>query len=420
MAHILIMGMNYIPEKTASGPVTADMCEDLVARGHRVTMVTGFPHYPEWCVYDGYRGKLFTHEMLNGVSVRRGFVYVPEKPNPLRRVLYDCSIALSAGLNLFGCSRPAVLMVISPPLQLAVTALGIGKLWKVPVLLVIKDIIPDLAIDLGMLKHPLIIHLAQTLERLCYRQADQIVVIGQGFVDNLIAKQVPAKKLSLIPNWANTDVIRPKERMSRFRRKHNIDADTFVILYGGNMSVKQGLENVVLAAEKMQDQTNVQFFLIGQGAAAESLREMVRERGLSSIKFLPFEPEEMLSDMFAAADVLLINHRASVRDSVLPGKLLNYMAAGRPVVAAVHADSETAVYLRKANCGRVVPPEQPSALATAIRQLCDDSELRKRLGEGGRQFAEANFARRQVLDRYVDLIENLARNHSGNTLFEKR
>ena len=154
--NILVMGMNYVPEKTAIGPLTADMCEDLVIRGHEVTVITGFPHFPEWRVYDHHRGKLFAREILNGVRVRRGYVYVPSKPNPRQRIAYDSSIALSAGLNLFGCPHPDVIIVISPPLQLAAMAEMAGKIWRTPVLLVLQDIVPDVAVSLGIVLPQLI------------------------------------------------------------------------------------------------------------------------------------------------------------------------------------------------------------------------------------------------------------------------
>jgi colanic acid biosynthesis glycosyl transferase WcaI len=117
----------------------------------------------------------------------------------------------------------------------------------------------------------------------------------------------------------------------------------------------------------------------------------------------------MFPEMLAASDLLLLNQRADLMDAVLPFKFLNYMAAGRPVIAAVHPESETAVYMRKAECGLAVPPEQPVALAEAIQKLNKDKELRQYLGKNGRHFAEAHFSREQVLKRYADLIEGMAR-----------
>ena len=209
--------------------------------------------------------------------------------------------------------------------------------------MVVQDIVPDVALSLGMLENPTIVRLARTLEQFCYRQADHISVIGRGFRDNLIGKGVSPEKISLIPNWVDLELVKPMDRLSRFREKHEIDAHTFIVLYGGSMSSKQGLTNVVLAAEHLQDQPNVEFFLIGEGSDWQNLIEMVQDREISNVTFLPFEPEETFPDMLAAADVLLLNQRAGVSDSVLPCKFLNYMAAGRPVAAAIHDNSETAV-----------------------------------------------------------------------------
>lgn len=347
---ILVFGMNYIPEKTAIGPLTADMCQDLAARGHMIYMITGFPHFSEWRIHLNYKGRLFASEILNGVKVKRGFVFVPGKPNPRQRIMYDTSIALSAGINLIGIPRPNVIIVISPPLQLVVLALAAGKIWNVPVLLVIKDIVPDVAVGLVMLKNQTVIQWAQSLEKFCYRHADHISVIGQGFYNNLINKGVERKNLSLIPDWVDLAEVKPMVRMGNFRQKHNISPFTFIVLYCGNMSFKQGLDNIILAAEEIKDLADIHFFLVGQGITLDSLVKLAKQLKLSNISFLPFEPVEMFPDMLAAADVLLLNQRANVSDSVLPCKFLNYMAAGRPVVAAVNGESETATYPKKSMC----------------------------------------------------------------------
>lgn len=405
---ILVLGMNYVPEKTAIGPLTADMCAYLAARGHSIEVVTAFPHYPEWSVYHGYRGKLFAGEILDGVVIRRGYVYVPGKLNAPQRILYDTSIALSAGLNLVRCAHPDVILVLSPPLQLVLTALAAGKVRRIPVLLVIKDIVPDVAVSVGMLHNSVAIRVASAMERFCYQRADHISVISQGFVGNLAAKGVPEEKISLIPDWVDLEAVRPMDRMSQFRHKHGIGADTFVALYGGNMSLKQGLENVLLAAERLQDRPDIRFFLVGQGTARDGLVEMAKGRRLSNVTFLPFEPEDMFPHMLAAADVLLLNQRADLREAVLPSKFLKYMAAGRPVVAAVHPNSETASYLCQSDCGRAAAPEHPEALADAIRFLARNDNLRRRLGENGRAFAEKHFSRDQALHAYEELLGSMA------------
>ncbi|MCL5026071.1 MAG: WcaI family glycosyltransferase [Chloroflexi bacterium] len=402
--NILVLGMNYVPEKTAIGPLTADMCAYLAQRGHDVAVATGFPHYPEWRVYDGYRGRLFAREVVSGVAIHRGYVYVPGKPNAPQRVIYDTSIALSAGLSLLKCAHPDVMVVLSPPLQLVLTSIAAGRVWRAPVLLVIKDIVPDVAVSVGLLKNPAAIRLASAMERICYRCVDRISVISQGFASNLMSKGVPKGKISLIPDWVDLDSVRPLDRMSRFRRNHGIGADTFVVLYAGNMSLKQGLENVLLAAEQLRDQASVHFFLVGEGTAREGLCRMADHRRLSNVTFLPFESEEMFPEMLAAADILLLSQRADVRDAVLPSKFLKYMGAGRPVVAAVHADSETALYVARADCGDVVPPEQPVELADAIRRLAQDECLRRRFGTNGRAFAEKHFSRDEALRAYEELL----------------
>jgi len=406
------MGANYIPEKTAIGPLSADLCEHMVGLGHSVTLITGFPHYPEWRVYDKYRGKMFEREELHGVNVLRGFIYVPPKPTPIHRIAYDSSIAASASVNLLRCGTPDVIVVVSPPLQLAVVALVAGKLWRVPVLLSIQDIVPDVAIQLGILKSRTLVSLARWLEHLCYRHATHIAVICDGFIDNLVGKSVPLNKLSVIHNWVDTDVIRPLNRLNGFRDKHGIGPEIFLVLYAGNMGAKQGLDAIIYTAKQLQDQPNMRFILVGDGVAMQGLSQMAQQRKLPNLSFLPFETEEMLPEMLAAADVLFISQSRFVSSEVLPAKLSKYMAAGRPVVAAVSSESETASHIRKSRGGIVVRPDRPSEIARTLRNLLQNNCLGEELGANGRRYVEGNMAREGMLKRYAGLIESLARTGS--------
>jgi colanic acid biosynthesis glycosyl transferase WcaI len=181
------------------------------------------------------------------------------------------------------------------------------------------------------------------------------------------------------------------------------------MLHTGNMGKKQDLINVVHAAQFSQGDPGLVWLLVGQGEERAVLDQEIQQRSLKNIRLLPLQPAETLSRMYAAADALLVNQRKAVEDAVIPSKLLTYMAAGRAVVAAVSERSETARQVSRANCGVVVPAEDPRALVQGVCALRSAPALCQRLGKNGRAYAEANFTKSSVLQRYDEFLAGLGR-----------
>lgn len=403
--HILIIGINYTPEKIGIGENTTKICEYLLSQRHRVSMVTSFPHYPEWKIHRAYQGRIFMHEDINGVSVYRGYTCVPRLPlNAFQRIIYHVVFAISAFILGLTIGKVDVILAISPPLEGGVTAYILAKIKRAKFVIQLQDLVPDLAISLGILKNPLAIKVGKIMELFVYQKAKNILVICKGFIDNLKSKGVVTSKIKLLPNWVDVESIRPLEHDNFFRQNNDIDGK-FLVLHSGNMGAKQKLVIVIEAAKYLSDFKDVLFILAGEGPRKEFLKKTAE--GLSNVRFMPLQPKEAFPYMLSAADVLILNQSANVVDMVLPYKLLNYMSAGRPIVASVNLDSETARYIRWADCGLIVPPEKPQELADAIRKIYDNRELGIRFGKNGRTFAEANFSREKVLKDYLDFFENL-------------
>lgn len=407
--HILVLTMYYSPDQAGIAPLAAELCEDLVRRGHQVSVLTAFPHYPNWQVADAYKGKFRSHEILNGVSVHRGYVYVPRRRTTLRRVLYDTSMSFSALLGGLKIKNVDMVLSISTPLQLGISGWLLSRIKRVPFILQVKDLLPDLAIALGMLKNPFAIRFAKTMERFIYRRARAILVICRGFADNLKLKGVPEEKVRILPDWVDTDFIRPGERNNSFRHEHAIPERDFIVLHAGTMGAKHRLENVIDAASLLRGR-DVRFVLAGDGSEKPKLEAYAREKGLTNLRFLPLQEKQKLPGMLAAADVLILNQAASIIDMVIPSKLLTYMASGRPVVAAVESHSEVAKTISEAGCGLVVAPEDSQALAQAITAFRDNPQLGRQLGARGQLFAEEHFARSRILQEYDSFLRGFLGN----------
>ncbi len=405
---ILMMAGNYAPEETASGPLNTDVCEYLAAAGHSVSVVTTFPHYPQWKIRKGYEGRFYAREMAGKVCVRRVRNYIPARPSALKRVLYYSSFAAAALPAACVSGRPDVVVCVTPPLELAVSATALRLLRGVPFVLWIKDLVPDVAIQLGMLKNNLAIGLARKLERFAYHRASRLFVLSDGFADNIAGKGIARRKIEVVSDWVDTSRIAPNHAAKTFRAEHGIDPAAFIVLHAGNIGGKQRLELLIQAAKRLEGRRDIQFVIVGDGARKSAVVAEAERLAAVNVRFLPLQPIESFGPMLASADVLALHQHGGVTDSVIPSKILKYMASGKPVVATAAEGSGTRRVMDLAQCGPAVEPENPVAFAEAILHLYESPGLRANCGASGRSFVCRNFSRGTVLSRLESLLYDVA------------
>jgi colanic acid biosynthesis glycosyl transferase WcaI len=258
-----------------------------------------------------------------------------------------------------------------------------------------------------MLRNPVAVTLANSLARWIYARADRITAIGGGFLDALARKGVPSAKLVYLPNWVDTDWVRPLARMNAFRTRSGAGEDDFLVGYVGNFGFKQQMETVVEAARLLRDRSDIRFALIGDGAQKQHAVSLAKDAGLDNVAFFGVQPRDALPEMLAAMDLHLLHQRKEVVDMVVPSKLLTYAASGRPIVFAGVPESEGAKFVVAAGAGTVVAPESPSALAEAIVSLQADADAREAFGRNGRRYVEAHFERERVLATAESLLRDV-------------
>jgi len=412
---ILVLSRNYRPELTGIGPYTTDFCEYLAQHGEDVTVITSFPYYPHWSVPGKYRKKWMLGERTNGVNVLRTYMRV--RRGRLQQIYHEFSFCFSALLAIFQIDRDYdVIVCVSPPLTLGVIAHFFSKIMRIPFVFHIQDLLPDTAVNLGLLREGKIVQVFRHLERRIYEKAAAIGVISPGFKKNLCNKGVPESEINYLPNWIDLDMIQPLERDNVFRKDNEISKDTFVVLYSGNIGNKQGLEILLDTASILEQHTDIVFFIVGEGSCKSGLLNKAQEMGISNVRFLTLQPKEMLPYMLSAADALVITQQANVVDIVLPSKLLSYMASGNPVVASVNSNSETAVLIKAAQSGLVVEPGNAEVLAQAIIHLRNSENLRRNLGNNGRSYVSEHFEKSVILKKFRELLYRVARQviHVGN------
>ncbi len=406
---ILILGINYFPERTSVSPFTTGLSEHLASQGHTVKVVTAFPYYPEWRTWKEYRGRITQKEVRRGVQIRRVRHFIPRRASSLiQRLLHDFSFtaaALAAGLVAGECD---VIYCSCPPPALALAAYVLSRIKNVPYVIKLTDLASDAALATGILQEGMLVRCARAMERFVYRHAQAVVCLCEGFREKLAQSGIPADRLRLIPDWGDTEAIRPVRSDGHFRNANRIAREKFVVLHTGNMGKKQDLLNVVRAATASTGDPNLLWVIVGEGEERALLERESKTSGLGNLLLLPLQPVETLCQMYAAADVLLLNQKAAVKDAVIPSKLLTYMASGQPILCAASSESVASRLIREAGCGVVVKPEDPSALVEGAIALRADASLRVEMGTNGRAYAERNYNKARVLDLYECFFESLA------------
>lgn len=402
--------MNFWPEPTGFAPMATGLADGLAARGWEVNVVTAFPFAPEWSVYPGYRGRLWQEERRGNVTVKRVRAYVPttlagRKPSALKRVMFDTSIL--AGLLKTPGFRPDVIIAICPPLQSGIAAWILKTFWAVPVFYWIQDIVPDAAVSAGLMQRGLALRVGKALERWVYGKVDRLGVISEGFRHNLQVKGVPSERIDTIPNWVDLSRFDGLVDRVRTRQLFGISETDFLIVHAGSVSSKQVLESALVSMSLLANHIDIKLIIIGGGNRLDAAKAEADRLGLKRVSFHPTDSSPKFYALLQSADVLLLHQARAMIDAVAPSKLLTYCAAGKPVVAAVHADSEAAKFVTSAQCGLVVEPEDPQALAVALLELRSSLTRRDRLGANGKAYVAREFDQNIVLDKFAEVLKKL-------------
>jgi len=401
---ILIHTMYFLPEFGSAPILMNELATHLAQTGHDVEVVTTIPRPPH---NRGYEGKFFARETRQGFRVKRFLTNFT--PHYLGRLVAWTIYTALATINLVSVGRGDVLFLRLPPLQLGLTGVFARRLRGAKVLLNVQDIHPDLSIESGLLKNPFIIQVAKALEKWIYDHTENIIVISEGFKKNLEAKGVPSRKIKVVPNWVDTDVLKPLPKNNAVSQKFSL-ADKFVVMYSGTISISSytTLVRLLEAARSLRHDPDIVFVVVGEGLKRDDLQSQAVGSNLPNVRFLPFQPYQDLPGLLASADVLLVPLDIEKSELSVPSKLYNFMAAGRPILGLVRQDSEVFKIISATACGTWASPEDPFGIAETILALKRSPDLRADMAARGRAFALKNFSRELVLKTFDEIISSMS------------
>ncbi len=392
---IQLWSYNYDPEPTGIGVVSTVWAQGLRRRGHDVEVVAAHPHYPEplWGTkFRPYR------EVRDGIRVLRLPLWIGRASAAERYRQEFTFMAAQTAATPF-LSRPDVLVSASPSFPALLPAIANVRMRKIPWVLWLHDLLPDGAISTGLIEESgPVLSLARQLERAAYGAADRIIVLSRSFTDDLIAKGVPSEKIELIYD--------PATRVPVTGATPRAGGEDLRILSMGNIGHSQGLTSLVRAFEGYPEMTNgARLVITGTGVAADEARaEITSDR----VRMLGMLRDEDLERELCAANVAFVSQRYAGSEFNIPSKLMNFMAYGLPVLAAVNPTGEVARIVRESEAGWVVDSSDSVAFPREIARIAQaDTEVRARAANA-RSYAERHFTQRAFAARFEETLLSVA------------
>ena len=408
---ILYVSQYFPPEMGAPAARAAELSKHWARMGHNVTILTGFPNHPTGVVPPEWRERLrglVYRERVDGVYVVRTWLWPLPNRKALERICNYASFCLSSAITGLELEKPDVVIATSPQLLVALSGCWLAWWMRVPFIFEVRDLWPESLAAVGAGSEGTLLHRSLgAIAGFLYRKAKHIVVVTPAFRDHLIHSwQVSAQKISIVENGVETDLFRSYSSASEIRCELQLE-DRFVVCYIGTMGMAHGLETLVSAAGKIQAaQPKAAFLLIGEGAEKERIIQFAVQRGLKNIRILDQQPRERIPAYISAADVgLVMLRKTDLFKTVIPTKLLEYMACERPVIVAV--DGQARQIVEEAGAGIFAEPEDANALVSAIQVLASDPEKRGQMGARGRQYIVSRLSREKTARDYVKVLESL-------------
>jgi glycosyltransferase involved in cell wall biosynthesis len=389
----------------------AELSHHWARMGHDVTVLTGFPNHPTGVVPEEWRSRLHRlryTETVDGVGVVRTWLWPLPNRKAHERIRNYASFCVSAGISGLTLHKPDVIIATSPQLLCALSGWWLAWWKRVPFVFEVRDLWPESLAAVGAGSEGSLLHRTLgVIAGFLYRRADRIVVVAPAFKDHLIRYwNVPAAKISVVENGVEIDLFRLDRAAMEVRKQLKLE-DRFLICYIGTMGNAHGLETLIAAAEELQTALpSTMFLLIGEGAEKERIVELAAAHGLTNIQFLGQQPRERIPAYVSAADVCLVMlKKTELFKTVIPTKLLEYMACERPVIVAV--DGQARQIVEEAGAGVFVEPENSKALVKAVLDLAEDPEHRRQMGASGRQYIVNRLSREKTARDYLTVLEAL-------------
>ena len=390
---ILVVCQYYYPEPFR----IVDICEELVKRGHKVTVLTGLPNYPEGNILMEYRYGKNRNEFRNGVRIVRTFE-IGRGNNNIRLFLNYFSFAFSSRLKVKKLEDGFDVVFVNQlsPVMMACAAVKYKKLRKIPLFLYCLDLWPDSMIAGGIKKGSIVYNAFKKVSRNIYCKADRIAITSNSFNDYFINEMGLSKeRIAYLPQYT--------EEIFSLIKTHKTNKLGFDLVFAGNIGKLQSVETILKAAFELRERKDIRFHIVGDGSNLSFCKKIAGES--ENVVFYGRKPVEEIPELYRMADAMLITlSDDQVISKTLPGKVQSYMAAGKPILGAING--ETASIIKEAACGYCCPAEDHKGLAEAIIRFTETDDY-DQMGINARKYYEQNYSKDKFFGRLEVMLNDL-------------
>jgi len=404
--NILIITDSYPPEIRSAAQLMKDLADGLHKKGHSVWVATSYPKY-NLADFEKVVWPEIADE--NGVKVLRIKTLPHHKVNFIIRGIAQLLLPYIFFRKIKKNIKEKINTVIvhSPPLPLTITAYKVKKFYNAKYILNLHDIFPQNALDLGILKkwkHWPIVWLFELMERAAYKNADLIVVPSnehKKFIEE--KRNVPKEKTQVVYHWIDSEPFLKAKKTGRFRKLYGLE-NKFIFLFAGVLGPSQGLDLVIKIADKIKDNRDIVFLLVGDGSEKERLMKMSEDLNLKNVVFKPFVSLEEYPELVKDCDVGMISLTAQNTTPAVPAKILGYMAAAIPVIAFLHKESEGLLIVKEAKCGYGTVSSDEEEALEIILKMYNEKEKLKEYGENGLKYLLKNMEKKVCVEKFESLL----------------
>lgn len=372
--HILFITDNFYPEGNAIASRVYERACYWVEWGHKVTVITSAPNFPEGKIYPGYKNKWYQIEIIKGIEVVRVKTFIKSNKGFFLRIIDFLSFMIPAFLAGLIQDKPDAIAATSPQFFGAISACILSKFKSVPFLLEVGDIWPASIVGVGAMRESLFIRFLEKIEMWLYKFSNKIIVVSPFFKEDLIERGVPKNKIEVILNGVDLSKFTPQTKNIALSKKYNLNENSFVVGYIGTLGMAHGLHNVLMVADILKEVKNIKFIFVGGGAEREKLITIAKKMQLDNTVFIPPQPKERIINFWSLCDIALVHFRNSpVFSASIPSKMFEAMGMGLPIVLCGPRGAASQIVLND-NAGIWVHPEEPNKLAEAILSLFHDKK----------------------------------------------
>ena len=400
---ILFLTENFPPETNAAATRVYERAIYWQKSGHKVTIITSAPNFPQGVLFNGYQNHWWKTEDMSNIKVVRVKTYIsPNKGVVLRSLDFLSFGVMGFFVGLFQ-TRPDIVVATSPQFFSAVAGWAVAACRRLPFIFELGDLWPSSIAAVGAIKKGVLLNWVEKFELFLYRRSSRIAALTHAFKINLVHRGIEESKIDVVLNGVDLPRYAPRNRDEKLARKWLLE-DKFVIGYVGTHGMAHGLKNVLSVAEQLRKNERIRFLLAGAGAERDKLLQHAKTRSLSNVIFMPMQPKEAMPAVWSLCNVALVHLKDDPAFSeVIPSKIFEAMAMGLPILIAI-PDGEARRVVEDNSAGIWVPPENPKAFVNAVQELSNDDQLYDKLSANSLA-AAPNYSRSIQADRMISVFK---------------